>query len=59
MRTLKLKKETLAELGTDELVRVVAAAATVKDACQGGALSVLLTCGSAYDACITARGCTL
>jgi len=56
MRKLSLKKETLAELTIAELTGVVGAAApTLKDC--GPTLS--LWCGSAYDACITARTCTL
>ncbi|HWL36120.1 MAG TPA: hypothetical protein VNQ77_07985 [Frankiaceae bacterium] len=57
MSKLTLKKETLAELTTVELTRVVGAAPTLKDLCQGPTFS--LTCGSEVDACITARGCTL
>jgi hypothetical protein len=55
MRKLTLKKETLAELSTSELTSVVGAALTLKTC--GPTTS--LYCGSAYDACITARGCTL
>ena len=57
MRKLTLKKETLAELTTAELTRVVGGAPTVKDFCDGPTFS--LTCGSEIDACVTARGCTL
>ena len=56
MRKLTLKKETLAELTLAELTGVVGAAATIKTDC-GPTLS--LWCGSAYDACITARTCTI
>jgi hypothetical protein len=57
MRKLTLKKETLVELTTVELTQVVGAAATVGKVCDGPTLT--LTCGSAVDACLTARGCTL
>ena len=54
MRKLTLKKETLADLTAAELTDVVGAAPTVGELC-GPTLS--LTCGSAYDDCITVRGC--
>ena len=53
MRKLTLKKETLADLTAAELTDVVAAAPTV-ELC-GPTLSFF--CGSAYDDCITVRGC--
>lgn len=56
MRKLVLKKDTLAELTSTELTDVVGGALTVKDWCAGPTLS--LTCTSAVDACVTARGCT-
>ena len=54
MRTLTLKKETLAELTTAELTRVVGAAPTDPKACGA---TLTLTCGSEIDRCLTARGC--
>jgi len=56
MRKLTLKKDTLAELTSAELNGVVGGALTVRDMCTGPTLS--LTCTSAVDACLTARGCT-
>lgn len=54
MRTLTLKKETLADLTAAELTGVVGAAPTVNTLC-GPTLS--LTCWSAVDACLTAQIC--
>ncbi len=56
-RTLRLRKETLVELSTAELTQVAGAAATLKDPCTGGP-TLSLFCASAYDGCITGRGCT-
>lgn len=56
LRKLTLKKDVLAELTSAELTGVVGGALTLKDWCAGPTLS--LTCTSAVDACLTARGCT-
>ena len=55
MRTLTLKKETLAELSTAELTAVVGAAATLAGVCTGPTLT--LTCWSEIDGCLTAQIC--
>ncbi len=51
MASLNLKKERLAELTTDDLVRVAGAEAT-------GLLCLSLrTCGPSYEMCTTAQSC--
>lgn len=54
MRKLKLRSETLTDLTAADLVDVVGAALPVN-----GGPTLSLTCTSAVDACLTARGCTL
>ena len=56
-RTLTLKKETLVELGTDELTSVVGGAVTTVANLCGKTFT--LTCWSEIDGCLTAQACGL